>query len=50
MERKEKGIGKICPGGIYHPMGEMEKLHRPVDNSKAQGDEGIDAAGDDAVE
>ncbi len=31
-------------------MRKMEELYRPVDNGEAEGDEGVDGAGDEGVD
>ena len=50
MGEVHQGISEIGAAGVHHTVGEMEELHGSVDEGEAQGNEGIDAAGDEAVE
>lgn len=48
-QRDGKCIGEIRPGGIDYTVGKVEEFDCSVDNGKAQGNEGIDAACDNTV-
>lgn len=50
MKEDSEGIDKI--GSVWgdDTVGEVGELHRSVDEGEAQGDGGVDAAGDKAVD
>lgn len=48
-QRDGKCIGEIRPGGIDYTVGKVEEFDCSVDNGKAQGNEGIDAACDNTA-
>ena len=49
MEGDGEEIGKRDSAWGDDTVGEVEELHRSVDEGEAQGHKGVDAAGDEAV-
>ena len=50
MGEVHQGISEIGAAGVHHTVREVKKLHGSVNKGEAQGNEGVDAACDDAIE
>ena len=50
MGEVHQGVGEIGAAGVHHTVGEVEELDGSVDEGETQGNKGVDAACDEAVE